>query len=1128
MNSGPVPFRRSLLTLLLTAVPLIYGQTVTTGTATGLVMDPSGAVVPAVAVTITYAATNETRSTVTDETGRYRFPLLQPGDHSIAAQTAGLKSGSLKFSLLVGQGRAIDLVLSVQGAGQSIEVQAEAGLLQTENANQSTSYGTRQLANLPVNGGDITNFAFSTPGLRLNVGGGNNNFNANGLPFNSGLYTMNGADITEPYNNNNKSGASNNTLGANEIAEAAVILNAYSAQYGRMAGVQVNFVTKAGANQFHGDLTENYNDAILNANDFFNNAIRTPRGRSVANQYAASLGGPVLKNKTVFFLNTEGLRYALPASGVVSIPSPQFQQYALAHVPSTSVPLYQSVFNLYNNAPGANRAVAVTNGNGLLQDGTGNRGCGKQKNFPGTYVGTNTGASGGPRFGVDTPCALAFGTNTSNVNTESLAAGRIDHEINARQRVYFRISQDWGRQASSTSPLNPAFNKVSDQPWIIPQLNHTFVITPRLVNNFVLSGNWYSVITGVPDFQQAAALAPAGFSLSDGGANAGGFAGISPALPTGRRGQQFQLIDDLSWSHRRHAVQVGINHRANRVTDSSIASGSAVGAYAFSDIQDFAIGTVNSTSTGSKFSQSFPLLEAAHIRLYSLNLYAQDEWAVAQRVKLTYGIRFEGNGNPTCSENCFSLFRTGFLAPGYQAGANVPYNSTIVTGIHRAFPHMDGIIAEPRFGIVISPFGSGKTVIRSGAGLFANAPAGSVAASVFGNSPNKFSPNVSFGTVGLAADPASSQAAAIASNQVFQSGFNQGDTLTQFQAALGKVPFAVPGYYVTSSDFKAIRAIQWSFEIEQPLSLRNVLAIAYSGNHAYHEPETNADGNGYIGTPSRYPNGFSGLPTAAPDLRFSTITQSLTSGYSNYHGVTIQVRHAYSLGFQGQAGYTWSHALQLGTVYDPNNLNYGYGNTNFDTRHNLTADLFWNSPRQTRRILQAALGGWTAGVKLYAYSGRPFSATNSQIPGLLSATFGGSVLADLLDPSLLGKHCTDVNARCFAATSFAASSATAATPNPQTDYGNVPPNSFRGPGFFNVAAQLTKTVPIAERARFQIGASAFNLLNHPTFAVPNGNVTSGSFGTITSTVSSPTSIYGTGQGAIVSGRVLVLVARFSF
>jgi hypothetical protein len=575
-------------------------------------------------------------------------------------------------------------------------------------------------------------------------------------------------------------------------------------------------------------------------------------------------------------------------------------------------------------------------------------------------------------------------------------------------------------------------------------------------------------------------------------------------------------------------VQVGINHRANRVTDSSIASASAVGAYAFSDLQDFAIGKVNATATGSKFTQSFPLLQAAHIRLYSLNFYAQDEWAVAKRVKLTYGVRFEKNGNPSCSENCFSLFNTGFLGSGYQAGANVPYNSTIVNGIHQAFPHMDGVIAEPRFGIVISPFGSGKTVIRSGVGLFANAPAGSVAANVFGNSPNKFSPNVSFGTVGLAADPASSQAAGIASNQVFQAGFAQGYTLAQLQAALGKVPFAVPGYYVTPSDFKTIRTVEWSFEIEQPLTPRNVLAIVYSGNHGYDEPETNADANGYIGTPSRYPRGFSGLPTTVPDPRFSTITESLTSGYSNYNGVTVQVRHAYGLGFQGQGSYTWSHALQLGTVYDPNNLNYGYGNTNFDTRHNLTADLVWNSPKLRQRTLVAALGGWTVGTKLYAYSGRPFSATNSQIPGLLSATFGGTVLADLLDPGLLGKHCTDVNARCFAATSFAASSATAANPNVQTDYGDIPPNSFRGPGFFNIAAQVTKTVPVAERARFQIGASAFNLLNHPSFAVPQGNVTSGSFGTITSTVSSPTSIYGTGQGAIVSGRVLVLVAKFNF
>lgn len=1113
-----------LLAVLLLIAPRVHSQTITTGNVTGVVTDQSGAVVPSAAVTIKYADTNETRSTLSSATGQYRFPLLKPGAYSISAQTASLKSEVLRFSLLVGQEQGINLVLSVQGNAQTIEVHAESAVIQTENANQATSYGERQVANLPVNGGDITNFAFTTPGLKLNVGGGNNNFNANGLPLNSGLYTLNGADITEPYNNNNKSGASNNTLGANEIAEAAVILNAFSAQYGRMAGMQVNFVTKAGANNFHGDLVENYNDAVLNANDFFNNATGTPRGRSVANQYAAALGGPIIKNKTVFFVNTEGLRYALPSSGVVSAPSQQFEQYTLAHVPTSSVALYQDVFNLYNGAPGISRAVPVTNGTGLLQDGNGNLGCGHQNTFPGTFVN----GSNGPQFGVNVPCALAFGTNTSSVNTESFVSGRIDHNINDKQRIYFRISDDWGLQASSTSPLSPAFNKQSYQPWIIPQINHTYVITPRLVNNFVASGNWYSVITGVPNLQTALGLVPEGITVSDGGANGGGFAAISPALPTGRRGQQFQIIDDLSWSHGRHTIQVGINHRANRVTDTSIASGSQVGAYTFNDLADFAIGQVNSTSTGSKFTQSFPLLQAAHIRLHSLNLYAQDEWSVTKRVKLTYGIRFEHNGDPSCVEDCFSQLTSPFLSAAYQAGANVPYNATIVTGKNYAFPKMEGFVVEPRLGVVDAPFGPRGLIVRGGIGLFANSPAGNVAASVFGNSPNKFSPNVSFGTVGLANDPASAVSSAILSNQVFQQGFVQGYTLSQFQTALGKVPLGVPSFYTTPSDYRTIKVVEWSLEIEQPLGASDVFALTYSGNHGYDEPETNADANAYIGTPSRYPKGFGGLPTAVPDPRFSTVTQLLVSGYSNYDGLTAQIRHSFHHGFQEALSYTWSHALQLGTVYNPFDLNYGYGNTSFDSRSNLTADVVWNSPYLHQRYLQAVAGGWTVGAKVYAYSGRPFSATNSQIPGLLSSTFGGSVLADLLNPTLLGIHCTNVNARCFGSTSFAASSASATNPNVQTDFGNTEPNSFWGPGFFNISTQVTKTIPVRERIAFQIGASAFNLLNHPSFAVPNGNVTSGSFGLITSTVSSPTSIYGTGQGAIVSGRVLVLLAKFNF
>ena len=214
--------------------------------------------------------------------------------------------------------------------------------------------------------------------------------------------------------------------------------------------------------------------------------------------------------------------------------------------------------------------------------------------------------------------------------------------------------------------------------------------------------------------------------------NGGGVtpAGANTSRPTGRRGQQLQALDDLSWNHGRHTLQVGANYRANKVTDTSIAAGSVIGTYTFSDLTDFAVGIVNSTNTGSKFSQSFPLLQAAHIAFYSIDFYAQDEWNVRKGLKITYGVRFERNGNPNCKENCLDRFNSTFLGSGYQAGAAVPYNSTIVSGLHNTFQSVEGLVSEPRLGVVFTPFGQGKTVFRAGVGLFANAFAGNVSANI--------------------------------------------------------------------------------------------------------------------------------------------------------------------------------------------------------------------------------------------------------------------------------------------------------------------------------------------------------------------------------------------------------------
>lgn len=1126
--------RAVLLLLLGLATERIVSQTLTSSTIAGIVTDASRAAVPQAIVTATQTETGAVNRTTSNGSGEYRFPFLNPGNYLICAEAHDETSEGVRLQLAVGQEKAVNLSLAVSAVAQSVDVSDSIGALQTENANSVTSYGQKYIQNTPVNGGDITNIAFSTPGIRLNVGGGNTNFNVGGLPFSSVLFTVNGADIVEPYNLNNKSGSSNNTLGANDVSEVAVITNAYSAQYGREAGAQVNYVSRSGTNEFHGNLVENYNSQILNANDYFNNAAGTPRGRATANQYAASIGGPAffphvldLRNKLTFFLNTEGLRYALPTTGVVSIPSTAFQQYVLANLPTSALPYYRQLFTLYNAAPGLSRAVQVTNVNGQLQDGTNNMGCGN-KGFSGTPVPGGGDAVFGGTTGV--PCAVAFRTTASSVNTEYYVDGRIDWNINSKQQLYFHLSRDYGVQASSTSPISPLFNGISPQPWVIPQLNYTYVITPKAVNNLILNANYYSTIFGPTNFAASQTELPLGFSFTDGGAGNNGFQALAATVPNGRNGQQLGIIDDFSWVRGKHTLQFGINNRNNRISTSANRSGSIIGTFAFGSVADFAAGSIADAKNLSSFTQAFPVLPVVHIRVDSLGFYGQDEWKLMKNLNVTYGARFEYQGNPWCKESCYSRANTVFLGKGYSASTSTPYNQTLQTDVSKNFKQFEGIIAEPRLGLAYSPFGEGKTVVRGGIGLFANTIAASIAANVFGNSPYKFTPKVTAGTVGLSQDSGSAQANALASADAFETGFANGSTLAQFQASVPN--FSTPSLYVNPNTFHTIKVLEWSLEVEQPFTQHDVVSASYSGTHGYNEALSNTAAN------AASTSGFGGLPLKAPDPRFSTVTQIYDTGYSWYHGLTLVERHAFAHQLQGQISYTWSKALALGNIYNPTVYSQGtqtptgrardnYGPTNFDTRHNLAADLMYATPKWSNRLVNATAGGWKLGGKLYLYSGRPFTVTDSGINGSthgLSSTFSGTIVADTINPSVVGTQCgkSAVHTACLSTASFASAAA-------QTDFGNTQPNAFRGPGFFSVSSQLSKEFRVTERSHFELGADAYNLFNHVNLAVPVSDVNKGSsFGTISSDVSVPTSIYGTGQGAIVSGRVLVVFGKFIF
>jgi hypothetical protein len=913
-----------------------------------------------------------------------------------------------------------------------------------------------------------------------------------------------------------------------------------------MAGAQVNLLGFSGTNQFHGDLFYLFNDQNFNANPFFSNEAGTPRSRADAHNFGGRIGGPILKNKLFFFYDNENLRYVLPATIIASLPSPQLEAYTLAHITSAQAPLYNDMFALINASPEQGKAIPVTNGTGLLQDSHNVMGCGTGT-FAGTLLSATqsfgkpvTLAGGGATTAV--PCAVATGVNDTELNTEQQYTIRGDYNISNSQKFFARLENDHGVQATGTSPIAPAFNAISVQPSWQGSVNLTSVITLTIVNNFVGSVLWYSAEFGVADFSQTTKLMPEAIAIGDGGANGGGFPTVGGAtypfgFPAGRNVGHIQFSDDLAWTKGKHTIKVGLAIRDDRYTYSSIAQSAFIGQYNLSDLADFANGKLNFSGTGlgSSFSQSYPQYGALHFRIPAVNYYVSDEWAVTKNLKLTFGLRMEKDLNPTCNENCFVLTNVPFNSPSYQGGLTVPYNTTLQTK-NDLFYNAEGTIVQPRFGAAWSPFGDKKTVIRGGIGLFSTNYTDGIAGTLANQVPNKFAPGgLNFGNIGLATDPTSSAASAQISANAFFNGFAAGQTLTQIRTAVAPATFSTPSISSLPTTYLAPHTLEWSFEIERAINTHNVFTIGYTGNHGYDLAET-VNANAFTGSTgiTRYGGGFGGLPTAAPDARFVTVTQYYNNGVSNYDAMTIQYRHTFSYGLTAQLHYTWSHALGTIAYENPLNLEGSYGNLGFDNRHQLAGDFVWVQPYKLQnRWANELVRGWIVSSKLYLYSGAPFSVTDSKIPAQINSA-GGILtpLADLLTPSAIGANCgrpAAVTGACLTTSEFQTYATTSGVATPvQTGWGNISPNSFYGPGYFDIDTQVSRDIHLKERMTLNLGIQAYNLLNHANFANPSGSLSSGAFGTITSTVGPPTSIYGTGQGSSVSGRLMVLQGRFTF
>ncbi len=284
------------LTVLVASTLQVKAQSVTSGDIVGVVADPSGAVLPNVSVTLKSDAKGNTQVQSTNSHGTYRFSLLAPGSYTVSVAAPGFQEAMMSGVVTIGQATTLNIVLSLGGATSTVEVTSDAPLLQTENADVSTSFSQTQISQVPNPGNDLSYVAQTAPGVIQNTQGGNGNFSAYGLPATSNLFTLNGQNENDPFLNLNNSGATNLLLGNNDVQEATVVTNGYSGEYGTLAGANVNYVTKSGGNSFHGNALYWWNGRVLNANSYFNNQNGTPRPFVNANQWAASIGGPIKKD----------------------------------------------------------------------------------------------------------------------------------------------------------------------------------------------------------------------------------------------------------------------------------------------------------------------------------------------------------------------------------------------------------------------------------------------------------------------------------------------------------------------------------------------------------------------------------------------------------------------------------------------------------------------------------------------------------------------------------------------------------------------------------------------------------------------------------------------------------------
>ncbi len=956
---------------LLAGIGQVFAQSTVTGGISGKVSDPQGAVVPNAPVTVTNTGTNSTVNVTATNDGSFRVTNLQPGTYSVSVTVSGFETYRQENIVVeVGQATSLDIQLGIAGQSATVEVTAEAPVINTNDNANAVNINQTSINELPINGRRWSNFALLTPGTVPDGTFGLISFRGmSGLLNNN---TIDGGDNNQAFFSEERGRTRiNYVISQSAIREFQVNTSNYSAEYGRSAGGVVNAVTKSGTNEFHGDLfyyNRNNRNGARNPRAFQTvlvNGVSTivdAKPPDLRQQWGGTIGGPIVKDRLFFFFSYDQQKRNFPGLGVFSNPNflNTVNRTALTTRGLTTAQI-DGTLAFLNSLTGetprkGDQTLFLPKIDWLIND---------RNNFSISYNRLRWESPNGIQTqAVNTRSRSNFGDDF--VEVDSINA-RLQSTIssNILNEFRFQYGRDFESQFS-TAPLPGE-----------PTTSMTTVGGVRSPNVFITNGLEF----GTPTFLER------------------------PSFPDERR---FQFADTVTWSSGRHTIKFGAD--INRVTDDIQNLRFEAGAYSYNNINDFIIDyvnfqtpfamaptCVNSTRTAGRcYTSNYQQgIGSPGIKLetYDYNFFLQDDFRITPRLTVNLGLRYEYIKMPETT------------IPN-QSTAIIPNDGRTVAEATSNLPD-DKNNLGPRIGFAYDIFGDGRTSVRGGYGIYYGRIQNSTIYNALvntGNSAGQAQVSVAPGTitncfpiVPTATTPCS---------PVFPNIL----PATALTFSAGAIQFF-------EEDFQAPTIHQYDFILERQIARNTVVSVSFIGSLGRDLPtfvDQNLRRTGASTTYTVVGGPFDGQTFALPQAtRANTAFQQLTriesSVKSEYNALVFQANRRFTDGLQFQASYTFAKSTdtnqnsatftQNNSPYDVFDRSYDPGPSNFDVRHKFVASAVY-APTLYKgdrgSFYNYLLNGWSFAPIYTFYSGRPFT-------GSVSGTSLNGTNGDNLFP-LLGRN----------------------------------------------------------------------------------------------------------------------------